>query len=65
MMMKNPIKQHVCGKDYIRNPGTCANEIEIYLKSIVYDSVVTFDEITGVVAKLHDNLIKTTPINLS
>ena len=64
-MMKNPIKQHVCGKDYIQNPGTCANEIDIYLKSIVCDSVVTFGKITGVVTKSHDNLIKTTPIYLS
>ena len=32
-------------KDYIWNPNTCACEIDEYLKSIIGDSVVAYDEI--------------------
>ena len=46
---KNPIKHHVCKKSW--NPSTCTCEIDEYLKSIIADSVVTYDEIVDSGAK--------------
>ena len=37
---KNPIKYHVCEKDYVSNPSTRACEIDIYSKIIIGDFVV-------------------------
>ena len=42
---KNPIKHYVCEKDYIWNPCSSACKIYKHLKSIIGDTVVTFDEI--------------------
>ena len=42
---KNPIKHRASEKDYIFNPSTCPCEIDEYLKSIIGDSVVAYDEI--------------------
>ena len=38
-------KNHVCVKNYIWNPSTCACKIGKYFKSIIISSVFTCDEI--------------------
>ena len=40
-------------KDYVWKCSTCACEIDKYLKSIISDSEVTFDETIDAVAKLN------------
>ena len=43
---KNPIKNRLCKNDYVWNSGTCACEINRYLKSSADDLVITCDKIT-------------------
>ena len=38
MEVQKSIKHHVCEKNYIWNPSTCASEIDKHLKSIIGDS---------------------------
>ena len=40
---KNLTKDHVCKKDYVWNPSTCACKIKRYLTSIADDLVITCD----------------------
>ena len=42
---KNTIKHRVCKENHVRNPSKCTCEIDRYLKSIVDDLVITFDEV--------------------
>ena len=41
------LKSHVCEKDYVRNPATCDWKNGKYLTSILDNSVIICDEITG------------------
>ena len=41
-------------KIYIFNPSRCAYKIDNYLKSIIGNSVVTYDEIIDIVAKSYN-----------
>ena len=41
---KNPIKNHICKKDYLWNPSTCACENDEYSESIIDDSVIICDK---------------------
>ena len=45
---KNPRKHNVSRKDYIWNPRTCTFENAKYLRSVIGDSVITYDEIIEV-----------------
>ena len=38
----------MCEKVHVWNPRTCASKIDKYLKSIIYNSVVIWDEIVEV-----------------
>ena len=37
---KNPIKNHICKKDYLWNPSTCTCKNDEYSESIIDDSVI-------------------------
>ena len=41
MRVQKSNKHIVCKGNYIQNPSTCASEINIYLKSIADDVVIT------------------------
>ena len=51
-------KHHICEKDYIWNPATCSCENGKYLASIIYDLVITCDEIIDSESNLYDEETK-------
>ena len=51
-------KHHICEKDYIWNPATCSCENGKYLASIIYDLVITCDEIIDAESNLYDEETK-------
>ena len=51
-------KHHICEKDYIWNPATCSCENGKYLASIIYDFVITCDEIIDSESNLYDEETK-------
>ena len=53
---KKSIKHHVCKKDYVWNPTTCALEINRYLESCVDDLVIIGDEIIDISHTVSINL---------
>ena len=58
-------KHRICEKDYILNPTTCSCKTVKYLGSIIYDSVITCDEIIDAEAKSHDEETKTVTTNFN
>ena len=58
-------KHCICEKDYILNPTTCSCKNVKYLGSIIYDSVITCDEIIDVEAKSHEEETKTVTTNFN
>ena len=51
-------KHHICEKDYTWNPATCSCENGKYLASIIYDLVITCDEIIDSESNLYDEETK-------
>ena len=51
-------KHHICEKDYIWNPATCSCENGKYLASIIYDLVITCDEIIDSESNSYDEETK-------
>ena len=54
-----------CKKDYSWNPNTCICENSNYLKSIVDDSVIVYDEIINVTESVSTNVTITTLTNFT
>ena len=51
MRVQSPIKHHVCKKNFVWNPSTCACEINRHLKSIADDFFITSIEVIDALAK--------------
>ena len=57
-------KKYICEKYYIWNPATCSCKNGKYLTNIMYDSVITCDEIINADTNSYDKETKTVPNNI-
>ena len=58
-------KYRTCKRDQSQNPGTCICKNSSYLKSILDDSVILFEESIGVTNSVSTNVANAVPTNVN